>query len=166
MKKKIGKKVEKVGTSPEAAKRVGGKGDFGAPESNPIERQYASEAIKHQDKGGAPEHSRGDGVRVSGVGGNDSGPGSSSGGDIDLDVIGFERNGPPEENRTNRKIEVGKQPPMQGSTVDRSGGDVSTTNPGQGSAAVTNPAEHSDAFAGEISMDEASGADNSPSDNL
>jgi hypothetical protein len=51
--------------------------------------------------------------------------------------------------------------------VDRTGGDVTTTGSGQGAAAATNPNVHDDdAFAGEISLDEAGGADNSPSDRL
>ncbi len=54
-----------------------------------------------------------------------------------------------------------------GSTVNRDGGDVTTSGDGQGSSAVTNPeARNDDSFAAEISNDEAAGADNTASDNL
>jgi len=186
---------DKVGTDPQAAKNFGGKGDFGVHESDRIERDYASRATKSQDKGGPPAHATGEGQRVSGVGANNSGPGSGSGGDLDLDVIGVgtdgtglatsgnihEPAGPddsdgssdvfgaakprdqksqPDQDRRNRQ-----SPQPAGTTVNRSGGDASTTGDGQGAAAVTNPmAENNDASAGEISLDEAAGADNSPSD--
>src|SRR5689334_3428697 len=82
------KSKDKVGTDHEAAKKFGGKGDFGAKESDRAEREYASRATKSQDKGGPPPHATGEGQRVSGVGSNDSGPGSGSGGDLDPDIIG------------------------------------------------------------------------------
>src|SRR5689334_15005190 len=78
----------KVGEDVEAAKKFGGKQDFGAPESDRIGREYASRAARAQDKGGTPGRATGDGQRVEGVGANASGPGSGSGGDIDLDIIG------------------------------------------------------------------------------
>src|SRR4051812_46324275 len=79
---------DKVGTDPNAAKNFGGKGDFGVKESDRIEREYASNSTKSQDKNGPPGHAVGDGQRVSGVGSNGSGPGSGSGGDLDPDVLG------------------------------------------------------------------------------
>jgi hypothetical protein len=77
------------GGSAEDAKAFGGKGDFGVPESNVIERTYTSANTKQADPGNATARSGSDGSRVSGVGGNESGPGSSSGGDLDTDIIGF-----------------------------------------------------------------------------
>jgi hypothetical protein len=77
------------GSSAEDAKHIGGKGDFGVPESDVIERQYTSQNTKHSDRGAAVPRAGSEGQRVSGVGGNDSGPGSSSGGDVDTDIIGI-----------------------------------------------------------------------------
>src|SRR2546430_3107047 len=82
------KSKSKVGEDVEAAKNFGGDKDFGAPESDRIEREYASRAARAQDKGGTPGHATGDGQRVEGVGANASGPGSGSGGDLDPDIIG------------------------------------------------------------------------------
>jgi len=175
---------DKVGSSPDAAKEFGGKGDFGAKESDRIEREYASRATKSQDRNGAPAHATGDGQRVSGVGSNESGPGSGSGGDLDPDVVGVGTGagvaasgsihspaGADTAQETTQRderrvIEHGVSKPVQGTTFSRSGGDLSTTGDGQGAAAVSNPmATNDDAFAGEISNGEAAGADNSPSDN-
>ena len=191
----------KVGSNPRAARQFGGKRDFGVPETeHERDRAYVSEETKANDPGGRPEHSANPGNRVTGAGGNASGTGSSSGGDIDTDLIGVgtggtgvAQSGP---DRTDGPDIVGgdqrvsdafasKQPPrggnikvdrkikrrgdrretIKGTTIDRSGGDVSTTDPGQGPAAVTNPnARDDDSFAGEINIDEASGIDNSRSD--
>ncbi len=177
------KNQPKVGEDPSAAKKMGGKQDFGAPESDRIQREYASRATRAQDKGGTPGHATGDGQRVEGVGSNASGPGSGSGGDLDPDIIGFddgagvatsgkihEPPGPddvkPLPPRKSAPVEHGASKPVKGTTFDRTGGDVSTTGAGQGSASVTNPNDpDNDANLGEVSNDEASGADNSPSDN-
>jgi len=175
---------DKVCTSPEAAKNFAGKGDFGAKESDRIEREYASRATKAQDKNGPPGHATGDGQRVSGVGSNESGPGSGSGGDLDPDIVGVGTDGTgvatsgrihepagadsaqQVSEHTNPVIEHGNSKPVQGTTFTRSPGDASTTGDGQGAASVSNPAaRNDDASAGEISMGEAAGADNSPSDN-
>jgi hypothetical protein len=64
-------------------------GDFGAPESDVIERTYTSENTKRADPGAAPPRSTFEGNRTGGAGGNYAGPGSSSGGDLDPDIIGF-----------------------------------------------------------------------------
>jgi len=173
----------KVGEDTEAAKNFGGKNDFGAPESDRIEREYASRAARSQDKGGAPGHATGDGLRVEGVGANASGPGSGSGGDLDTDIVGVgtggigvatsgqihEPSGPDDAQSTSgaktRPVLHGTSQPVNGTTFDRTGGDISTTGAGQGAASVTNPNDpDNDANVGEISNDEASGADNSPSD--
>lgn len=183
-----------VGSDPRAAKSVGGKGDFGVPESGrERDRQYVSQETKSQDPGGIPAHSGVD-DRVTGVGGNASGIGSSSGGDIDTDIIGVGTGGTtvsqagPDDRRDGADIVTGDQPgrgrssqnqsrnqnqptpqhqPPPGAFVQRSDGDASTSGDGQGAAAATNPAaQDDDSFAGEISLDEASGADNSPSDRM
>src|SRR3954454_24005018 len=79
----------KVGSDPKAARQIGGKRDFGVPEAGSVrDRQYVSEEIKANDPGRAPEHSGNTGNRVTGAGGNASGVGSSSGGDVDTDLIG------------------------------------------------------------------------------
>jgi hypothetical protein len=191
----------KVGSDPRAARQFGGKRDFGVPETeHERDRAYVSQETRANDPGGMPEHSANPGNRVTGVGGNASGTGSSSGGDVDTDVIGVGTGGsglaqsgpdrtegpdivtgdqrvsdafasktpsrggnikvdPKTKRRGNRRETI------KGTTFDRSGGDVSTTDPGQGAGAVTNPnVRDDDSFAGEINLDEATGIDNSPSD--
>jgi hypothetical protein len=99
-------KIIHPGSSVEDAKAVGGEGDFGVAEANVVERTYTSQNTKRADPGAATARSGDDGKdgsRVSGAGGNDSGPGSSSGGDLDTDVvgvgdgIGFSSSGPTDE---------------------------------------------------------------------
>jgi hypothetical protein len=197
------KKSGKVGSDPRAVRKVGGKRDFGVPETGrERDRAYVSQETKANDPGAMPERSANPGNRVTGVGGNASGVGSSSGGDIDTDLIGVGAGGsglaqsgpdrtsgpdivegdqspseafasrqPPRAGGRNLKVDRNRKRPsnrreiIKGSTIDRSGGDVSTTDPGQGSAAVTNPRERDDdSFAGEINIDEASGMENAGSD--
>jgi hypothetical protein len=81
------------GSSSDDAREVGGESDFGAAENNRTARSYASENTKRADPGAAQPRSGSEGVRVSGAGGNDSGPGSSSGGDLDPDFIGLDKQG-------------------------------------------------------------------------
>src|SRR5437868_3572810 len=76
------------GSSAEDAKKVGGKGDFGAAENDRAARDYTSRNTKRSDRGGAEPHSGDESERTSGVGGNASGAGSSSGGDLDTDIVG------------------------------------------------------------------------------
>jgi hypothetical protein len=76
---------------------------------------------------------------------------------------------PPVKNQGDALVEPGKRRarrPKQpkGNFVDHSGGDESQTDSGEGAANVTNQRRNDDSFAGEISLDEASGADNSDSD--
>src|SRR5881392_1213391 len=78
----------KVGSDPEAAKKFGNPQDFGAPENDLAQREYVSQRTRHDDPGAAPEHAGAPGSRTAGAGGNESGPGSSSGGDLDPDIIG------------------------------------------------------------------------------
>ena len=83
------KKSPHPGGSEEEAKAVGGKLDFGTAESDRTERTYTSLNTKRSDPGSAVVRAGSEGSRISGVGGNESGPGSSSGGDLDPDIIGF-----------------------------------------------------------------------------
>lgn len=164
------------GSFPSDAKKLGGKGDFGAPEADPIERKYASENTKHSDPGSA--HARaGTNSRESGVGADASGPGSSSGGDLDTDIVGvgtggIAESGPDEPYRggpdeAEQRRQTAKRHPAPPQHLNRPGGhestiaqgrDVSTGADSQGGDAATNPgARNDDSFSGEISTDEASG---------
>ncbi len=173
----------KVGSDPEAAKKVGGEGDFGVPVDDRVGREYASRETKWNDPGAAHDRIRdGDSARESGVGSYESGTGSGSGGDVDTDVIGIgdgsgvassgpdERsNGPdmvqgtqlPIGGEPPRKIEPDSQqriPRVRGSTVDHSGGDLSTTGGGLDNGSVSNPeAQGDDSFAADIQLDDATG---------
>jgi hypothetical protein len=80
----------KPGSSKEDAKKVVGKGDFGVHVDDRVEREYTSENTKRADHGyDARRSDPDDGQRVAGAGGNNSGPGSSSGGDLDPDFVGI-----------------------------------------------------------------------------
>lgn len=92
-------KTTHPGSSTQDAKKIGGKGDFGVRESDVIERQYTSTNTKRADPGGAPARSGEDGARTSGVGGNNAGPGSSSGGDVDPDIVGIPKNNAVEDKK-------------------------------------------------------------------
>jgi hypothetical protein len=181
----------KVGSDPQAAKGVGGKGDFGVPESDVVGREYVSRETKANDPGAAPVRIKvGDEARESGVGSNESGPGSGSGGDIDTDVVGvgFEgsgvsSSGPDRTEGADITTQGGSEPfaapgpkgnpdapprreVVKGTTIDRTGGDLSTTGGGLDSGSVSNPqARNDDSFAADIQEDEARGGDNSDSDN-
>jgi len=177
----------KPGSDPDAISQIGGKGDFGVPESDVNERTYTSENTKASDPGAAHPRSGSQGVRVSGVGGMASGPGASSGGDVDSDLIGVGTggttvgtsgqihekpgpddatgtssdfaSGPPAQGKNQTHVgQVGGDIEVEGSTVDNTGGDRNTTGFNQGAAAVTNPpARNDNSFAGEVSIDEAAG---------
>jgi hypothetical protein len=190
--KKLRRSHGKVGSDPRAVKDIGGKGDFGARADDQVERAYVSQETKHNDPGAAPSRIKiGDEARESGVGANESGPGSGSGGDIDTDIVGvgFGGNGLAADgpDRTEGpdmttkggsepfaapgpKADPNHKPPRQdkvrGSTVDHSGGDITTTGGGLDSGSASNPqARNDDSFAADIQLDEAAGADNSDSDN-
>lgn len=174
---KSAKEQTHPGSSVQDAKAVGGKGDFGVPESDVAERTYISMNTRRADPGGAPARSGAGGSRTSGVGGNNSGPGSSSGGDLDTDIVGLgtgggvaasgrihEPPGPDDATGTSRDFASGppsggaKPSPIpelvQGSTIqppdDRTVG-------AQGADAASHPEPGDNAFVGEISSDEASG---------
>ena len=84
----------KPSSEAEEAKNVEAKGDFGVPVgSGPTrERDYVTRNTKRADPGAAPPRSGaddgGEGLRTTGVGGFASGEGSSSGGDLDPDIVG------------------------------------------------------------------------------
>ena len=165
------------GSSKADAKAVGGKNDFGAREGDVVERSYVSRNTKKSDPGAAVPHAGVDESRIAGVGGNLSGTGSSSGGDLDTDIVGVgtgrgmatsgkihEPAGPDDTTGTSREFASGppaegKQPSPQnrkvrGSTVQLP--DERTAGPG-GSDASPNPDVGNAAAAGEVSSDEASG---------
>lgn len=165
------------GSSAADAKAVGGSGDFGVPESNVVERTYTSRNTKRSDRGVAQPSSSEDDSRTSGAGGNDSGPGSSSGGDLDTDIIGVgtglgvaesgatnQSPGPDDASKTSadlpsRKPAKRKNPSsslrrVTGSTVQPP--DERTIGP-QGADAAPHAEGDNDSFVGEVSNDEASG---------
>jgi hypothetical protein len=176
----------KVGSDSKAAKSVGGRKDFGVRESDTVERAYTSANTRASDRGAAQPHAGEGGGRVAGAGGNASGPGASSGGDIDTDIVGVGTGGsgvsqgggghaPGPDDATGTARDLASGPPtrntkgrkagkVEGSTVDRSGGDIETTAEGRGAAAVSRPPRPDpdpldDSFVGEISQDEAAGQD-------
>ena len=185
-----GRKRGKVGSDRNAARRVGGKLDFGAPEDNLRERQYVSEETKRSDPGAAPIRIKTTGPRESGVGAPESGPGGASGGDLDPDIVGVgfggsgvAQTGPTRTEGPDITTTGGSEPfaapgpkghrpsgpprieRVRGSTVDHSGGDISTTGGGLDASSVTNPqARNDDSFAADINDDEARGAENDPQD--
>jgi hypothetical protein len=176
----------KPGSEPQEARNVGGKGDFGVPAGpGPTrERDYVSENTRASDPGSAKARSgeEPEGVRTSGAGAADEGVGSGSEGDIDTDILGVGTGGsgisasgpgdpPGPDDSDGSSSEMASGPPAQGQNQPgegppRGGGPVKgptisrdLDNPGsagQGADAATNPARGDDAFAGEVSSDEAS----------
>jgi hypothetical protein len=142
------------GSSTQDAKAVGGKGDFGVPEGDVLERTYTSQNTKRSDRGGVPPRSGDDDSRVSGAGGSNSGPGSSSGGDVDLDLSLYTTGGTDAPPVRQTKKAPAKSPALRGSTVQPP--DEISTGP-QGADAASRPEEGDDSFVGEVSSDEASG---------
>lgn len=82
----------KPGSSPDDAKAVGGSGDFGAREGDSAQANYASRAVRNQDKGVTPVEANhptlSSGNITSGAGMPASGDGGNSGGDLDPDIVG------------------------------------------------------------------------------
>ena len=184
----------KPGSESGEAKNVGGEGAFGAPVgAGPNrDRDYVNENTKRADPGATqPMGWERDGVRDHGAGGPDSGPGSSSGGDLDPDFVGIaggsgvaasgDVNRPPgadDSDGTSNEFAAGQ--PAQGRNQTHVGavggskqvpGDVQTrgedqhTNAGEGADDVTNvQARGDDSFATEISSGEARGEDNTRAD--
>ncbi len=163
---------------------IGGKGDFGVPvDGSRAELDYASNHTKHADPGAAQEADfEQDGVRDHGVGGPASGPGSSTGGDLDVDVIGvgdggagLAISGPDGFDSTSgaRRADEATQdsnpshrarkpltevPRVKGTTFSRG---VEEDDVARGSDAATNSHMSEDSFAGEISRGDARGEEDS-----
>ncbi|MGN6726765.1 MAG: hypothetical protein ACTHLZ_12650 [Tepidisphaeraceae bacterium] len=174
----------KPGSRPEDAAHVGGRGDFGVKENDVAERTYTSENTKHADRGAAqPMSYEHDGRRQSGAGGHDSGPGSSSGGDIDTDFVGLGGSGlaadiptavgtgADETDGSSRAAASGRPAKGQNETlVGKVGGakpqvnvvtppDVRTRDTSSDEASHAEEDNIDDSFRGEISSSEADGRD-------
>ena len=186
-----GKAMGKVGSDREALKQIG-KGDFGVPagEAGP-DRDYVSQNAKASDRGAAqPSSAEFQGNRTHGAGGKASGVGSSSGGDLDTDIIGVgtggsgiaantpleHRPGPDDSDGTSN--EMGSGAPAKGENQDGIG-KVGGPRPvhraiaqanrdaaepvGTGSDAANNPQESGDdSFRGEVSSGDGRGEDENP----
>lgn len=183
---------KKMGRDKAANREVGGKGDFGIPASQANAPEPIGGREKGPEQGTGFQRSGASGARVSGVGHAPGAPGTGSGGDLDPDFIGLDGKGgvaaAPDERKTDgpdmtdgHSDAFASGPPargqnqlrpgthgapsqvVRGSTVDRSGGDASTTGSGMGSDSTGSAASLSDrdipdnAAAGEISSDEAGG---------
>jgi hypothetical protein len=177
----------KVGSDRAADHAFGGKGDFGIPAAKVTAPLPDGGREKGPEQGTGPMRSGSAGTRTDGVGHAPGSPGAGSGGDVDPDFIGldgqgslstkpasgrtrgpditeggsdaFASGGPAKgENETRRGTHGAPTEVIRGSTVDRSGGDASTTGMGGGSDSATR-AEGGidDAAAGEISSGEAGG---------
>lgn len=174
----------KVGSDPDAAKSVGGKGDFGVDVNDTVGRDYTSHNTKASDPNAAMPHAGENDERTAGVGGKGGAVGSSSGGDLDTDIIGVGTGGsgiaqsgrvgrppgPDDSDGSSDEFASGGHAQgfkgknagkiVGGDTVDHSGEDRHS-NPVGGADSVTNnpAAPRDDSFVGEISMGEASGQD-------
>ena len=185
----------KVGSDKAADREIGGKGDFGIPAAQAVAPQPIGGRDKGPEQGTGPMRSGDSGNRATGVGHAPGSPGAGSGGDLDPDFIGLDgkggvsavpasgrtkgpditeggsgafASGPPArgENEGLRGRHGAPSEIVRGSTVDRSGGDASTTGSGGGSDSANgqfDPADPEaesaidDATAGEISSGEAGG---------
>lgn len=179
----------KVGSDRAADKEFGGKLDFGIPAARAKSPQPIGGRDKGPEQGTGPMRSGSQGTRTSGVGHAPGKPGTGSGGDLDPSFIGLDRmggiaaapasgrtegaditaggssafaSGPPAkgENQTQRGAHGAVHEKQRGSTVDRTGGDASTTGWGGGSDSTAGAPQSNnidDAAAGEITSDEAGG---------
>jgi hypothetical protein len=152
----------KVGSDPEAARRFVSRRDFGAPEEDRVEREYASSETRRNDPGSGTARS-GPGTRTSGVGGNESGRGSSSGGDVDADdaaLIGIgDPNVNPSRPQAQPSIGASQRPTLNPPVVDLNdparAGELDTD--ASTSAADVNNDEDAPGFEGDLTADEATG---------
>ncbi|HET6250120.1 MAG TPA: hypothetical protein VFE47_20685 [Tepidisphaeraceae bacterium] len=158
----LGSTPSRVGSDLEAAKRTGGKLDFGIPAS--AAKVDPGGRAKGPEQGTGPMRGGTGGTRTTGVGAPGGTDGAGSGGDIDTDIIGLDGRGglagDPGEHRTQgadmsfaRNQSAGEKSQSKRShasvtrrsasdrrtldTVDHSGGDVTTT--GDESSPSTNP---------------------------
>ena len=149
-------KGDKVGSDPMADREVGGELDFGFPAAKVNAPLPDAGREKGPEPGTGPMRSGEDGNRVYGVAHPPGPPGTGSGGDLDPDIIGLDGRGgvaeDVDEHRTTGPDIIESETPasatgqraqgknrigpgahgaspevVRGSTVDRSGGDASTT---------------------------------------
>ena len=137
-------------------------GDFGVPsEPASAERDYAAETVKQHSKNSFPPHAGSAGTRTAGVGGNASGRGSSSGGDVDtgadaLAGLTDDHANPVKDPPTAAAPSAQKVlAPGAAQPLDAAGDVNFDGNTGAGN--VNNPVRDDDAFAGEITAEEATG---------
>ena len=152
---------DKVGSSPEDAAHMIGKGDFGVHESDVVERNYVSEETKRNDPGGGVARS-GTGPRDSGVGGDDAGRGSSSGFDVDNDSlvgIGDPNKKTPVSPQTAAK--PGERPVLEQPAVDLSNptraGALDNDSSTSADDANNETMQTGNSFKGDVTSDEAAG---------
>jgi hypothetical protein len=180
----------KVGSDRAADREIGGKLDFGIPASQVSAPLPDGGREKGPEPGTGPMRSGTRAVRDSGVGHAPGNPGTGSGGDLDPDFIGLDgkgglsarpasgrtqgpditeggsapfASGPPARGDNELPAGTHGAPPqiVRGSTVDRGGGDASTTGPASGADSTLSPTAYprldvpDDEAAGEISSDDA-----------
>ena len=158
----------KVGSDRAADREIGGKLDFGISADRAKAPPPDGGREKGPEQGTGPMRSGASGVRDDGVGHAPGGPGTGSAGDLDPDIIGFDGKGglavtPPSGRTSGPDITEGGRTPFAsgppakgenelpagthgvppkivvGSTVDRGGGDASTTGPESGADATLRP---------------------------
>ena len=174
----------KPGSSAADAAALSGKDDFGVHEKDVVERTYTSANTKAADHGAAqPNSYEHTGVRQSGAGARDSGPGSASAGDIDTDFVGLDGAGlstnidkhvPRDASDTDgssrnaasggpaaggNQTDVGKVGGLHEQVNVVTPGDRRTTGTGADEVSNTADTDIDDSFRGEISSAEASGRD-------
>ena len=154
---------DKVGSSTEAAGHMVGKDDFGAHEDDVIERDYVSQETRKEDPGHGTTRA-GTESRTAGVGGNDSGRGSSSGGDIDTGADALIGIGDPDTQSPHVKPTAaapGGRPvldPPAVNTIDPTRGGVLDNDSSTSAADVNNETEQTgNSFKGDVTADEATG---------
>ena len=154
---------DKVGSSTTDAGHMVGKNDFGAKETDVIERNYVSEETKRNDKGGGIERS-GVESRTSGVGGNEGGPGNSSGGDFDVDndsLVGIGDKNQQRPKVTPTAAKPGDRPTMDPPVIDTrnpTSGGVHDNDSSTSAADVNNETQQTgNSFKGDVTADEAAG---------
>jgi hypothetical protein len=174
----------KVGSDPNAAHNVGGKGDFGIPARSDVLKDHEGQIVG-RPAGSAPGNTGSRGIRTTGVGSAGGEAGHDSGGDLDPDWIGLDgkgglsakpvlghTDGPDDAGEPSDTFASGKPsktehpkhkpgshgaaPNAQGDYVDHSGSDTSTNNTNAaGSVTASNGADPG--AEGEISNAEATG---------
>ena len=143
-------KDDHPGSNPEDAKISDG--DFGAKATDRVEREYVSQEIRSEDIGHETARAGTQG-RQAGVGGNDSGPGSSSGGEFDPQIDGgvARQVGHAAESQPTEKVPPAEETPVINRNPQAA---PSSTSAGD----ITNETQHdNNAFKGDLTDDEAAG---------